>query len=108
MYVVAWLSCLSEIFCASHITVSWMFRLADCTLEKQLSTQEKLDLGLILACSNGFEPKGRFLQIRTQGDNLCSMFHSVCCLFHAKPCRLSDREESSVFLTIIFKLLCKP
>ena len=45
----------------------------------------KLDLGLILARSNGFEPKGRFLHIRTQGDNMCSMFHSVCFLFMRNP-----------------------
>ena len=57
---------------------------------------------------NGFELKGRFLQVRTKGDNLCSMFYSVCCLFHAKPCRLSHCEESSVLLTIYYKLLCKP
>ena len=43
--------------------VSSVFRLADCTLEKQLSTR-KLALGLVSAGSNGFEPKGRFLQIR--------------------------------------------
>ena len=44
------------------------------------------------------------MQIRTQGDNLWSMFHSVCCLFQAKPCRLSHREESSVSLTIYVSL----
>ena len=31
---------------------------------------------------------------------LCNMFHSVCCLFHAESCCLSDREKSSVLLTI--------
>ena len=36
--------------------------------------------------------------------NLWSMFHSVCCLFHAKRCRLSHREESSVSLTIFVSL----
>ena len=36
--------------------------------------------------------------------NLWSMFHSVCCLFHAKRCRLSHREESSVLLTIYVSL----
>ena len=25
------------------------------------------------------------------------MFHAVCCLFHAKPCRLSDREKTDWF-----------
>ena len=39
-YVVAWLSCWTKIFCASHKNVSSVFSLADCTLEKQLSTQE--------------------------------------------------------------------
>ena len=69
-------------------------------LRKATLDSGKLDLGLISARSNGFEPKGRFLHIRTQGDNLCSMFHSVCLSIHAKPCRLSHREESSVLLTI--------
>ena len=73
-------------------------------LGKATLDSEKLDLGLVSAGSNGFEPKGRFLQIRTQGDNLCSMFHSVCFLFHAKRCRLSHREESSVSLTIYVSL----
>ena len=68
------------------------------------SNSRKLDLGLVSAGSNGFEPKGRFSQIRTQGDNLWSMFHSVCCLFHAKRCPLSHREESSVSLTIYVSL----
>ena len=35
-----------------------------------------------------------------QGDNLCTMLQSVCCLFHAKFCRLSDREKSDVLLII--------
>ena len=48
--------------------------------------------------------KAGFLQIRTQGDNLWSMFHSVCFLFHAKHCRLSHGEESSVSLTIYVSL----
>ena len=39
-YVVAWLSCFAKIFRASHKNVSSVFRFADCTLEKQLSTQE--------------------------------------------------------------------
>ena len=39
-HVVAWLSCFAKVFCASHKNVSLVFRLADCTLEKQLSTQE--------------------------------------------------------------------
>ena len=39
-YVVAWLSCFAKIFCASHKNVSSVFRFPDCTLEKQLSTQE--------------------------------------------------------------------
>ena len=39
-YVVAWLSCFAKIFRASHKKVSSVFRLADCILEKQLSTQE--------------------------------------------------------------------
>ena len=73
-------------------------------LGKATLHSEKLDLGLVSAGSNGFEPKGRYLQIRTQGDNLWSMFHSVCCLFQAKPCRLSHREESSVSLTIYVSL----
>ena len=29
-----------------------------------------------------------------------TMFQSVCCLFHAKSCRLSDHEKSSVLLSI--------
>ena len=37
---------------------------------------------------------------RYEGDNLCSMFHSDCYLFPAKPSRLSNREKSSVLLTI--------
>ena len=32
------------------------------------------------------------------------MFHSVCCLFHEKRCRLSHREESSGSLTIYVSL----
>ena len=37
--------------------VSSVFSLADCRLlEKQLSTQQKLDLGLISAGSNGIAP----------------------------------------------------
>ena len=87
--MVAWLICFIK-------NVSSVFRLADCTLEKQLS--------LVSAGSNGCEPKGRFLQLRTQCDNLWSMFHSVCCPFHAKRCRLSHREESSVSLTIYVSL----
>ena len=62
----------------------------------------KLDLGLVSVGSNGFEPKGRFLQIRTPGDNLCSMFHSVCYPFHI-PCEILSfigREDGSVLLTI--------
>ena len=39
-YEVAWLSCLAKIFCASHNVSSVFIRLADCTLEKQLSSQE--------------------------------------------------------------------
>ena len=35
-----------------------------------------------------------------EGDNLCTMLQSVCCLFHAKSCRLSDREKSDVLLII--------
>ena len=35
-----------------------------------------------------------------EGDNLCTMLQSVCCLFHAKSCRLSDREKSEVLLII--------
>ena len=35
-----------------------------------------------------------------EGDNSCTMFHLVCCLFHAESCCLSDREKSSVLLTI--------
>ena len=35
--MVAWLSCFAKIFCASYKNVSSVFRLADCTLEKQLS-----------------------------------------------------------------------
>ena len=31
---------------------------------------------------------------------ICALFHSVCCLFHAEFCCLSDREKSSVLLTI--------
>ena len=51
----AWLSCFAKIFCASHKNVSlefssWLY------LGKQLSTQ-KLDVGLVSAGSNGFEPK---------------------------------------------------
>ena len=29
--------------------------------------------------------------------NLCTMFHSGFCLFHAKSCCLSDREKSCGF-----------
>ena len=57
--VVAWLRCFAKILCASHKNVSSVFRLADCTLEKQL-----LSLGLVSAGSNGFEQKRWFLQIR--------------------------------------------
>ena len=32
--------------------------------------------------------------------NLYTMFHSVCCLFHAESCCLPDCEKSSVLLTI--------
>ena len=35
-----------------------------------------------------------------EGDNLCTMLQSVCCLFHAKSCRLSEREKSDVLLII--------
>ena len=35
-----------------------------------------------------------------EGDNLCTMLQSVCCLFHARFCRLSDREKSDVLLII--------
>ena len=73
-------------------------------LGKATLDSEKLDLGLVSAGSNSCEAKGGFLQIRTQGGNLCSMFHSVCFLFHAKHCRLSHREESSVSLTIYVSL----
>ena len=31
-----------------------------------------------------------------------TMFQSVCCLFHAKSCRLSDHEKSSVLLSIFY------
>ena len=40
--------------------VSSVFSLADCTLEKKLSTQKKLDLGLVSAGSNGIEPQAGF------------------------------------------------
>ena len=43
-------------FLCHHKNVSSVFSLADCTLGKQLSTQEKLDLGLVSAGSNGIEP----------------------------------------------------
>ena len=41
-YVIAWLNCgFAKIFCASHINIVLsVFSLADCTLEKQLSTTE--------------------------------------------------------------------
>ena len=32
------------------------------------------------------------------GAKVCDMLLSVCCLFHAKSCRLSDREKGSVLL----------
>ena len=35
-----------------------------------------------------------------EGDNLCTMLQSVCCLFDTKFCRLSDREKSDVLLII--------
>ena len=73
--------------------VSSAFSLADCTLEKKLST-----LGLVSAGSNGIAPLAGFCG--QEGDNLCTMFHSVCCLFHAQSCCLSDGEKSSVLLTI--------
>ena len=41
-YEVAWLSssCFDKMFCASHGVSSVFIRLADCTVEKQLSSQE--------------------------------------------------------------------
>ena len=80
------------------ISVSWLH------LGKATLYSGKMDLGLVSAGSNGLEPNGWFLQIRTKykGDNLCCMFHSVCCVLHAKLCRLSRREESSVLLTIYY------
>ena len=35
---------------------------------------------------------GRFFCLE-EGDNLCTTFQSVWCLFRAKSCRLSDREK---------------
>ena len=40
IYVATWLGCFAKIFCARHENVSSVFRLADCTLEKQILTQE--------------------------------------------------------------------
>ena len=39
-YVVAWLSCWTKIFCASHKNVSSVFNLADFALKNQFSTEE--------------------------------------------------------------------
>ena len=36
--------------------------------------------------------------------NLCTMFHSVCCLFHAKSCCLSDSEKSGVFVDYLIAM----
>ena len=52
----AWLSCLAKIFCASHKNVSLVFRFPDCTLESNFRLR-KLDLGLVSAGSNDFQPK---------------------------------------------------
>ena len=67
-------------------------------LGKATLVSGKLDLGPVSAGSNGFEPKGRFLQIDTK------VIICVVCFIQfvvpAKPCRFSDREKSSVLLTI--------
>ena len=70
-------------------------------LGKATLVSGKLDLGLVSAGSNGFEPKGRFLQIDTK------VIISIICVVRfiqfvvpAKPCRFSHREKSSVLLTI--------
>ena len=31
---------------------------------------------------------------------ICAVFQSVCCLFHAESCCLSNCEKSSVLLTV--------
>ena len=49
-----------------------VFILADRTLGKTTLDSGKLDLGLVSAGSNGIEP------LFIQGNNLCTMFHSVC------------------------------
>ena len=69
--------------------VSLVFSLADCTLEKQLSTQRAL-----MALSH----RPVFADKKVIICALC--FHSVCCLFHAKSCCLLDHKESGVLLTI--------
>ena len=80
-YVIAWLNCVfAKIFCASHKKVSSEFSLAYCTLESNSRLRK-------IGYRSSFSWFQRVL-----------MFHSVCCLFHAKSCRLSDREKSSVFL----------
>ena len=64
--------------------VSSVFSLADCTVEKQLSTQEvQFQRALIMALHRGpvFADKKMI----------------VCCLFHVESCCLSDREKVAFY-----------
>ena len=68
-------------------------------LGKATLVSGKVDLGLVSAGSNGFEPKGRFLQI-----DIKVIIFVVCFIqfvVPSKPCRFLDSEKSSVLLTIL-------
>ena len=67
-------------------------------LGKATLVSGKVDLGLVSAGSNGFEPKGRFLQIDTKVIIFVVCF--IQFVVPAKPYRFSDSGKSSVLLTI--------
>ena len=81
--------------------VSSLFSLPDCSLGKATLNSGKLESrssfsgGALMALNHRpvFADKKVIICV-------VYMFYSVCCLFHAKSCRLSDREKSSVLLTI--------